>query len=95
MKNDELANYFVHPKASCESVEIGEGTRIWAFANVLEGATIGRDANICSHTFIEGDVIIGDRVTVKSGVYLWDGIRLEDDYSIDLCDARALGHSLG
>lgn len=73
---------FIHPDATCESDEIGDGTRIWAFAYVLAGARIGRDANICSHTFIEGDVIIGDRVTVKSGVQLWDGLRIEDDVFI-------------
>src|SRR6185295_16243739 len=37
------------------------------------------DCNICDHTFIENDVVIGDRVTIKCGVQLWDGIRLEDD----------------
>ena len=28
---------------------------------------------------IEGDVIVGDNVTVKSGVYIWDGTRIEND----------------
>lgn len=77
-----MKDYFVHPKAVCETKEIGEKTRIWAFAYVLEGAKIGRDANICSHTFIESDVVLGDRVTVKSGVQLWDGLRVEDDVFI-------------
>ena len=40
---------------------------------------IGADCNICDHTFIENDVVIGDRVTIKPGVQLWDGIRIEDD----------------
>lgn len=31
------------------------------------------------HTFIENDVKIGDRVIIKSGIYLWDGITLDDD----------------
>jgi acetyltransferase-like isoleucine patch superfamily enzyme/dTDP-4-dehydrorhamnose 3,5-epimerase-like enzyme len=52
---------------------------VWAFAHVLEGAQIGRDCNICDGVFIEGDVVVGDRVTVKCGVQLWDGVRLEDD----------------
>ena len=43
------------------------------------GARIGRDCNLCDHTFIENDVIVGDRVTIKSGVQLWDGITLGDD----------------
>ena len=70
---------FIHPRALVESDRIGAGTRIWAFAHVMPGATIGRDCNVCDHTYIEGDVVIGDRVTVKSGVYLWDGLRIEDD----------------
>lgn len=72
----------MHPQALCESRSIGEATRIWAFAHVLPGAAIGRDCNICDHVFIENDVVIGDRVTVKSGVQLWDGLRVADDVFI-------------
>jgi UDP-2-acetamido-3-amino-2,3-dideoxy-glucuronate N-acetyltransferase len=70
---------FTHPNALCESTQVGDGTRIWAFAHVLPGARIGQDCNVCDHVFIENDVIVGDRVTLKCGVQLWDGIRLEDD----------------
>lgn len=70
---------FVHPQGLCESDSVGDGTRIWAFAHVLPGARIGRDCNICDHVFIENDVVVGDRVTIKCGVQLWDGVRLEDD----------------
>ncbi len=49
---------------------------------ILPNARIGADCNICSHVLIENDVIIGDRVTVKSGVQLWDGLRIEDDVFI-------------
>lgn len=73
---------FVHERALCESRSIGEGTRIWAFAHVLGGATIGRDCNICDHVFIENNVVVGDRVTIKSGVQLWDGLRVADDVFI-------------
>jgi UDP-2-acetamido-3-amino-2,3-dideoxy-glucuronate N-acetyltransferase len=71
--------YFKHPAAIVESEQIGARTRIWAFAHVLAGAVIGADCNICDHVFIENDVRIGDRVTVKCGVQLWDGVVLEDD----------------
>ena len=74
-----MNSFFQHPQALVESEKIGNGTRIWAFAHVLPGAKIGADCNICNHTFIENDVVIGDRVTVKCGVQLWDGITLEDD----------------
>ena len=73
---------FVHPKAICESAHVGIGTTIWAFAHVLPGAVIGREVNICDHVFIENDVVVGDRVTIKSGVQLWDGLELQDDVFI-------------
>jgi acetyltransferase-like isoleucine patch superfamily enzyme/dTDP-4-dehydrorhamnose 3,5-epimerase-like enzyme len=73
---------FVHPQALCETRKVGAGTRIWAFAHILPGARIGADCNICDHTFIENDVVVGDRVTVKCGVQLWDGVRIENDVFI-------------
>ena len=73
---------FVHERGLCESDQVGTGTRVWAFAHVLPGARIGRDCNVCDHTFVENDVIIGDRVTIKCGVQLWDGLRVEDDVFI-------------
>ena len=73
---------YVHPQALCESRSIGENTRIWAFAHVLPGATIGAECNVCDHVFIENDVVIGDRVTIKCGVQLWDGLRVGDDVFI-------------
>jgi len=70
---------FIHPNAIVESKNIGEGTRIWAFAHILPGAKIGKNCNICDHVFIENDVIIGDNVTIKSGVQIWDGVRIENN----------------
>jgi UDP-2-acetamido-3-amino-2,3-dideoxy-glucuronate N-acetyltransferase len=72
----------IHPLSDVQSAKIGEDSRIWQFVVVLAGASIGRNCNICANVFIEGDVIIGDNVTVKCGVQLWDGIRIEDDVFI-------------
>lgn len=69
----------IHPLSDVRSGDIGDGTRIWQFAVVLSGARIGRDCNICAHTYVEDGVVIGDRVTLKSGVYLWRGVEVEDD----------------
>lgn len=69
----------IHDHALVETKTVGNRTRIWAFVHILRGATIGADCNICDHVFIENDVQIGDRVTVKCGVQLWDGVRLADD----------------
>ncbi len=65
-----------------KNVAIGARTRVWAFSHILSGAEIGADCNICDHTFIEGKVVLGNRVTVKCGVYLWDGLTAEDDVFI-------------
>ena len=69
---------FIHPLSDVQSKNIGQDTKIWQFCVVLEKAVIGKNCNICAHVLIENDVIIGDNVTVKSGVQLWDGIRIED-----------------
>jgi UDP-2-acetamido-3-amino-2,3-dideoxy-glucuronate N-acetyltransferase len=74
-----MADVFVHEQGLCESTEVGPGTRIWAFAHVLAGARVGEDCNICDGVFVEGGAVVGDRVTLKSGVQLWDGVELEDD----------------
>ena len=73
---------FIHKLSDVNSATIGEDSRIWQFVVILPLAVIGRDCNICSHCLIENDVIIGDRVTVKSGVQLWDGLRVGDDVFI-------------
>jgi UDP-2-acetamido-3-amino-2,3-dideoxy-glucuronate N-acetyltransferase len=75
-------NFFLHPQALVESKNIGSNTRIWAFVHVLPGAQIGEDCNICDFVLIENNVIIGNRVTIKSGVQLWDGMRIDDDVFI-------------
>jgi acetyltransferase-like isoleucine patch superfamily enzyme len=69
---------FIHELADVQSVNIGERTRVWQFVVILGGAKIGSNCNICAHTFIENDVIIGNDVTVKCGVQLWDGITIDD-----------------
>ncbi|MEQ1637588.1 MAG: DapH/DapD/GlmU-related protein [Methylococcales bacterium] len=71
-----------YPFSDVQSQAIGEGTRIWQFCVVLPDAKIGANCNICAQVLIENDVIIGDNVTVKSGVQLWDGLRVEDNVFI-------------
>jgi len=75
-------DFFKHTQSLVESDKIGRKTKIWAFTHVLPGAQIGSDCNICDHVFIENDVIIGDRVTIKCGVQIWDGLRIADDVFI-------------
>lgn len=80
--HDRTRDPFVHSLALVESDRIGPGTRVWAFAHVMPGAVIGAGCNICDHTYIDEDVVIGDRVTIKAGVSVIDGMRIGDDVFI-------------
>jgi acetyltransferase-like isoleucine patch superfamily enzyme len=70
---------YVHPKGLCESSTVGPGTRVWAFAHVMERAVVGADCNIGDHAFVEAGARLGDRVTVKNAVLVWDQVTVEDD----------------
>lgn len=72
----------IHPSSDVQTNAIGQGTRVWQYVVILSQAQIGADCNICSHCLIENDVVVGDRVTIKSGVQLWDGLRIADDVFI-------------
>jgi UDP-2-acetamido-3-amino-2,3-dideoxy-glucuronate N-acetyltransferase len=72
----------IHPLADVLTQKIGKNTSIWQFTVILRDAVIGDHCNINCHVFIENDVVIGNNVTVKSGVYLWDGLSIEDDVFI-------------
>lgn len=71
--------FYKHPLALVESEQVGDRTRVWAFAHVMEGAQVGVDCNIGEHCFVEKGAIVGNRVTIKNGVAVWDGVVCEDD----------------
>lgn len=73
---------FVHENALCESDAVGKGTRVWAFAHVMTGASVGESCNICGNAFIESGAVLGNRVTVKNGALIWDGVTVDDDVFI-------------
>ena len=69
---------FLHPLSDVAASQVGNNTRIWQFAVVL-ATEIGAECNICSHVFIERDVLVGSRVTIKNGAKVFDGVDLHDD----------------
>ena len=73
---------FIHEKAEVQTGSIGNGTLVWQYSIILKGAKLGNNCNINAHVFIENDVVIGNNITVKCGVQLWDGITVEDDVFI-------------
>ncbi len=73
-------SYFKHPTALVgDGAIIGEGTRVWAFVNIMKGALIGLNCNICDHCYVEGNVVLGNNVTIKNNVPVYDGVILEDN----------------
>jgi len=72
------ATFFAHPQALVDSDDIGEGTRIWAFAHVMKGAQVGAGCNLGEHAFVESGARVGNHVVVKNGVSIWVGVTVED-----------------
>lgn len=68
----------IHSTAIVDS-EVGEGTMVFAFSHVLEGAKIGANVKLADHVFVEGGAVIGNNVTIKNNVSIWDGVKIEDD----------------
>jgi acetyltransferase-like isoleucine patch superfamily enzyme len=61
-----------------EDASIGEGTRVGNFVLIRDNTVIGKDCLIGSYVDIEGEVRIGDCVSLQSGCYLTRGVIVED-----------------
>ena len=72
----------IHPSSDVQTENIGEGSDVWQYTVILPNAKIGKNCNINAHCFIENQVTLGDNVTLKCGVYLWDETVIEDDVFI-------------
>jgi len=73
-------DYFVHPTATIdEPCEIGTGTKIWHYAHILKGATIGKDCNIGQNVIVSSGASLGNNVKVQNNVSIYTGVILEDD----------------
>lgn len=72
----------IHPLSDVQSTNIPESTRVWQYVVILRDAVIGENCNVCSHCFIENDVIIGNNVTLKFFVEICDGVTIEDNVQI-------------
>lgn len=70
---------FKHPTAVVESDHVGDGTKIWHFAHVREGATIGVNCVVGKSVYIDADVEIGDEVKIQNFVSIYKGVTIEDD----------------
>jgi UDP-2-acetamido-3-amino-2,3-dideoxy-glucuronate N-acetyltransferase len=73
-------SYFAHPTAAIDKpCEIGEGTKIWHFAHVMAGASLGRGCNLGQNVVVGPGVRIGNNVKIQNNVSVYTGVELEDD----------------
>ncbi|OGW90776.1 MAG: hypothetical protein A3D28_00650 [Omnitrophica bacterium RIFCSPHIGHO2_02_FULL_63_14] len=72
--------YFAHPTAVISpKARIGTGTRVWAFAQIREGAVIGKNCMIGNGVYIDAGVRVGDRVNIHNKALLYRNLRVEND----------------
>jgi UDP-2-acetamido-3-amino-2,3-dideoxy-glucuronate N-acetyltransferase len=74
---------FIHPKADVEAgATIGDGSKIWRWTHVMEGAIIGKNVSIGQGCFVAATARIGDGCRIQNGVSIWDGVILENNVFI-------------
>jgi len=62
-----------------DDAQIGKGTRIGNFVLIRDNTIIGENCLIGSYVDIEGDVRIGNFVSLQSACYLTRGVVIEDE----------------
>jgi UDP-2-acetamido-3-amino-2,3-dideoxy-glucuronate N-acetyltransferase len=65
----------LHPTAevSPEAV-VGDGTSIWHWAQIREGARIGARCNVGKDVYIDTEVIVGDDCKIQNSATLYHGV---------------------
>lgn len=75
-----MGGHFAHPTALIDKdVSIGRGTKIWAFAHVCSGATIGKNCMIGEGVYIGPGVRVGDNCKIQNHSLIYEGVALESD----------------
>ena len=71
-------NYFKAETAIVTNSSIGNGSKIWHYANVY-GCTMGENCTIGTYTEIQNDVHIGNNVTISTHSFICSLVTIEDD----------------
>lgn len=58
---------------------LGDGTRVWHFAHVCAGASIGCECSLGQNVYVGNDVRIGNNVKIQNNVSVYDAVTIEDD----------------
>jgi UDP-2-acetamido-3-amino-2,3-dideoxy-glucuronate N-acetyltransferase len=69
----------IHPTAEISPrAAIGEGTSIWHYCQVREGAQLGEQCILGKNVYVDFDVRIGSRVKIQNNCSVYHGATLED-----------------
>tara|TARA_B100000287_G_scaffold433796_1_gene496416 strand:- start:210 stop:719 length:510 start_codon:yes stop_codon:yes gene_type:complete len=75
--------YFKHDTCIIDDgVEIGEGTKVWAFTHICKGAKIGKNCVIGEKVYIGPGVTVGDNSKIQNNALIYEGVTIEDDVFI-------------
>jgi acetyltransferase-like isoleucine patch superfamily enzyme len=66
----------IHKSAYIENAKIGEGTSIWHFVHIRNGAKIGKNCNIGKGVYIDSEVIIGDNCKIQNFATIYKGVTI-------------------
>jgi UDP-2-acetamido-3-amino-2,3-dideoxy-glucuronate N-acetyltransferase len=70
----------IHPTAIVDAgAQLGDGTRVWHWVHVSDGAVIGKDCSLGQNVFVGNKVVIGDNVKIQNNVSVYDNVTLESD----------------
>ena len=72
-------NYFVHESSFISpDVHIGDGTKIWHFSHIQNGAIIGNECVLGQNVNVANHVKIGNYCKIQNNVSIYEGVELED-----------------
>jgi acetyltransferase-like isoleucine patch superfamily enzyme len=74
-----MSQAYGHHNLIAADAKIGEGTRVGNFVFIRDNTVIGKGCVIGSYVDIEGDVQVGDFVSLQSGCYLTRGVVIEEE----------------
>ena len=75
-----MKNVFVHESSYVDAgVQLGDGTKIWHFCHVQEGACIGENCSLGQNVNVGKGVRIGNGCRIQNNVSIYEGVTLEDN----------------
>lgn len=72
-------DFYIHESSYLDkNIDIGDGTKIWYFCHIQDGAKIGKMCTIGQNVNIGSNVKIGNHVKIQNNVSIYEGVELED-----------------